>query len=225
MVLYGQVYGLAGTDDQRRDLMLPLLNGIPLALSFGILGAIATSLLAMLLAASGAWFGGWVDTLLQRISDINMILPTLAIAILVFLMYSNSIWVVIWALVLLSIFGSPLKNYRSVFLQIKEQPYIEAARAYGASDWRMIWRYLVPHILPVMVPQLVTMVPVYVYYEATLAFLGVRDPFLPTWGKVIYDSLASRAFQFYPHRIMIPLVVLLVTGLGFALLVRRWSRC
>ncbi len=218
MVLFGQAFGLAGTDSQRRDLTLPLLNGIPLALAFGVLGAVATSLLSMALAAAGAWYGGWVDILIQRISDVNMILPTLAIAILVFLMYTNSIWAVLGVLVLLSIFGSPLKNYRAAFLQIKESPYIEAAQAYGASGGRLVWHYLVPRILPVMLPQLVTMVPVYVYYEATLAFLGVRDPLMPTWGKVIYEALSSRAFQVYPHRILIPVALLVLTGLGFALL-------
>jgi peptide/nickel transport system permease protein len=62
------------------------------------------------------------------------------------------------------------------------------------------------------------MAPVYVYYETTLAFLGVSDPFLPTWGKVIYDALANQAFQSHPHRILIPLGLLLLTGLSFALL-------
>jgi peptide/nickel transport system permease protein len=69
-----------------------------------------------------------------------------------------------------------------------------------------------------MIPQLVIMVPVYVYYEVTLAFLGISDPRLPTWGRIIFDALKNQTFQYYPHRILIPVVLLLVTGLGFALL-------
>jgi peptide/nickel transport system permease protein len=217
-VLYGQIYGLAGTDDMRRDLMLPLLSGAPVALAFGMLGAIVTSILSMFLAAIGVWFGGWVDSLVQRISEVVMTVPTLAVAILVFLMYSHSVWAVLGVIVLLSIFGSSLKNFRAVFLQAKEAPYLEAAQAQGAGDWRIIGRYLLPRIFPVMIPQLVIMVPVYVYYEVTLAFIGISDPTLPTWGRMIYEALENQAFQMHPHRILIPVALLVVTGLGFALL-------
>jgi peptide/nickel transport system permease protein len=217
-VLHGQVYGLAGADDLRRDLMLPLLAGMPVALAFGLLGAIATSFLAMFIAALGAWYGGWVDNLIQRISDVNMTIPTLAIAILVFLMYSNSIWAVLGTLVLLSVFGSPLKNYRAAFLQVKSSPYVEAAVSQGASDWRIIWKYLMPRIYPTMIPQIAIMAPVYVYYEVTLAFLGISDPALPTWGRVIYNAIQHQAFQYHPLRVLIPMALLLTLGLGFALL-------
>ena len=217
-VLYGQVFGLAGTDNMRRDLSLALLWGLPVALTFGILGAILTNLLAMGLAAMGVWFSGWTDSLIQRISEVNMILPTLPIIILVYLMVSKSIWVIMAALVVLSIFGSALKNYRAVFLQIKEAPYMESAQSYGASSWRIIWRYLIPPVLPVLIPQMVIMVPVYVFYEATLAFLGVSDPNLPTWGKVIYEALASHAIEDYPFWLFEPLVLIVITSLAFAFL-------
>lgn len=218
VVLRGQVYGLAGSDDLRRDLMLPLLAGLPVALAFGLLGAIATSFLAMLIAALGAWYGGWVDNLIQRISDVNMVIPSLAIAILVFLLYSNSIWAVLGTLVALSVFGSALKNYRAAFLQVRSSPYIEAAQSQGAGDWRIIWRYLMPRIYPTMIPQIAVMVPVYVYYEVTLAFLGISNPALPTWGRMIYDAIQNQAFRYYPFRVLIPLAFLFTLGIGFSLL-------
>jgi len=92
MIIYGQVAGLAGTDDKRRDLMVALLWGAPVALAFGFMGAIVTSLISMLIAAIGVWHGGWIDELIQRITDVNIILPTLQVAIMVFVMYSKSIW-------------------------------------------------------------------------------------------------------------------------------------
>lgn len=218
LVVYGQVAGLAGTDSMRRDLTLPLRWGMPVALVFGLLGAIATNLVAMILAATGAWFGGWIDHLIQRFCEVNIILPTLPIAILVFIMYSKSIWAILGVIVLLNIFGNSLKNYRAAFLQIKEMPYIEAARAYGAGHWRIIWHYLVPRILPLLIPQLVTMVPGYVFYEATLAYLGVSDPRLPTWGKIINEALTNHALQYHPMWLIEPLLLLLVMAWGFALL-------
>ncbi len=218
VVLYGLVSGLAGTDHLRRDLTVALMWGAPIALAFGLIGAVVTSLLAMLIAAVGVWYGGWLDELIQRITEVNMILPTLAIAIMVFLMYSKSIWAVLGVVILLSIFGNSLKSYRAAFIQMKEAGYVEAALAYGASNWRIITRYLIPRILPVMIPQLVILVPGFVFMEATLAYLGVSDPVLPTWGKLIYESIENGALQGSYYWVLEPIGLLVLTGLAFALL-------
>ncbi|MGD8737530.1 MAG: ABC transporter permease, partial [Anaerolineae bacterium] len=217
MVLYGQVHGLAGTDHQRRDLMIAMLWGAPIALAFGLVGAVCTSLVTMLIAGVGVWFGGWLDTLIQRVGEVNLMLPALPIAITVYLIYAKSIWVILGVMVLLSIFGTALKNYRAMFLQVKESAYIEAARAYGASNRRIIFRYLLPRIAPVLIPQLVIMIPGYVFLEATLAFLGVSDVYLPTWGKVINDALTHNIFQGHYYWVLEPVALLLLTGLAFAM--------
>lgn len=217
-VLSGRVYGWAGTDNQRRDLALPLLWGAPVALAFGLLGAVGTTLASMAIAAIGTWFGGWADELVQRLTEVNMVLPALPIAIMVYLAYSKSIWVILAVMILLSIFGTAVKNYRAAFLQVKESSYVEAARAYGASNRRIIFRYLVPRIVPVLVPQLVALIPGYVFLEATLAFLGVVDPRLPTWGKVVYDALTGGAYAGHYYWVLEPIGLLLLTGLSFALL-------
>ncbi len=218
LVIYGQVYGLAGTDDLRRDLMVPLLWGTPVALAFGVLGALVTGVMAMMIAAVGVWYGGWLDNLIQRITEINMILPTLPIAIMIYYLYSKSIWVILGVIIILSIFGSAIKTYRAAFLQVKEAGYIEAAQAYGASNWRIIRYYLVPRIIPLLIPQLVILVPTYVFFEATLAYLNVSDPKLPTWGKVVYDALTRGAFGGYYYWVLEPVVLMIITGLAFAVL-------
>jgi len=216
LILYGQVYGLAGTDDLRRDLMVPLLWGIPVALAFGFLGAITTGVLAMMIAAVGVWYGGWLDNVIQRLTEINMILPTLPIAIMIYYLYSKSIWMILGVIIILSIFGSAIKTYRSAFLQVKEMGYIEAAQAYGASNWRLIRHYLVPRIIPLLIPQLVILVPTYVFFEATLAYLNVSDPYLPTWGKVIYDALTRGVYHGYYYWVLEPVAMIVLTGLAFA---------
>ncbi|HBF41626.1 MAG TPA: ABC transporter permease, partial [Anaerolineaceae bacterium] len=88
-VFHGNVYGLAGTDSQRRDLTVPLLWGAPIALIFGLLAAMTTSILTMIISAVGAWYGGFVDGLIQRITEVNMVLPFLAILIMVGTFYSR----------------------------------------------------------------------------------------------------------------------------------------
>jgi peptide/nickel transport system permease protein len=132
--------------------------------------------------------------------------------------YSRSIWVILGVVILLSIFGAGIKSYRAIFLQVKESPYIEAARAYGAGNLRIIVQYMIPRIVPLLIPQLVVLIPSYVFLEATLAVLGLGDPVLPTWGKVIDDANRNGAlFNGYYYWVLQPAALLIVTGLGFAM--------
>ncbi len=218
MILYGKVFGLAGTDNQRRDLKVALLWGLPIALLIGIVGALATTLLSVTIAAVAAWFGGWVDGLVQRISEISMIIPAFALALTVFYMVSDSIWVALSAIILLMIFGNAVKTYRAAFVQVLHSGYFEAARSYGASDWRIIWHYMVPVIIPILIPQITIMVPFFVFYETSLAFVGVMDPVLPTWGKMVYDALDAGAYSGYTYWVIQPIVLMLITGIAFAML-------
>jgi peptide/nickel transport system permease protein len=218
LVLHGQVYGLAGTDHLRRDLLVALLWGMPVALSFGLVAAIVTATSTMIIAAVGSWFGGWLDSAIQRITEVYMILPVIPICITVYLASDKSIWVILSAVVLLNIFGSAIKNHRAIFIQVKEEPYIEAARAYGASNRRIILRYLIPRIIPVLVPQLVILVPSFVFLEAMLAYLGVSDPSLPTWGKLIEAGITHGLYTGAYHMLLEPVSLLLLVGLAFVML-------
>jgi peptide/nickel transport system permease protein len=218
-VFHGRVAGLAGTDQLRRDLTVALLWGVPIALAFGLLAALGTTFTTMMISAVGVWFGGWVDEVIQRITEVNLVLPFLPILIMIGTFYSRSIWLMLGATVLLSIFGAGIKTYRAVFLQVKESPYIEAARAYGASSPRIIFQYLVPRMIPLLIPQLVILIPSYVFLEASLAVLGLGDPVLPTWGKIINDAQSNGAlYQGLYYWVLEPAVLLMITGLAFALL-------
>ena len=217
LVVYGQVHGMAGTDRRRRDLMIPLLWGMPLALAFGLVAAVGTSFTSMAVAGVGAWFGGWVDSLVQRISEVSMILPFLPVALLVYTLHSKSIWAILGVMVLIISLGHAVKSYRAIFLQVREAGYVEAAQAYGASDRRIVFSYLIPRIVPVMIPQLVVLVPSYVFLEATLAFLGVSDPVLPTWGKLIVEGLSRGIYTGETHLFLEPLGLLLLIAFSFIL--------
>jgi peptide/nickel transport system permease protein len=218
-VLHGEVAGWAGTDHLRRDLGIAILWGTPIALMFGLVAAMGTSVLTMLISAVGTWYGGWIDEVIQRITGVNLVIPFLPILIMIGTFYSRSIWIILGATIALSIFGSGIVTFRSVFLQIKESPYIEAARSYGASNWRIITRYLMPRIIPMLIPGLVTAIPSYVFLEASLAVLGLGDPVLPTWGKIINDAQGNGAlYQGLYYWVLEPAVLLMITGLAFAML-------
>ena len=219
LVVYGRVHGIAGTDHQRRALSLALLWGTPVALAFGLIAAVGTTLTTLVIAAVGVWYRGWVDAVIQRLTEVNMILPVLPILVMVGTLYSTSIWLMLGVVVLLGIFSAGIKTYRAMLLPIREAPYIEAARAYGASNLRIVMRYMLPRILPVLVPSFVTLIPTFVFLEASLAVLGLGDPELPTWGKVLNDAQSQSAlYNGYVYWVVSPALLLMLTGLGFAML-------
>ncbi|HEY8497067.1 MAG TPA: ABC transporter permease [Limnochordales bacterium] len=219
LVVYGQLHGLAGTDHLRRDLMVSLLWGTPIALAMGFVAAVGSTVTTMIIAAIGAWYGGWVDGLIRRVTEVNLILPVLPILIMVGTLYNRSLAAIMGLFVLLSIFSGSILTYRALFLQIKEAPYIEGARSYSASNLRIVFRYMVPRVMPVLLPQFVTLIPSFVFLEANLAVLGLGDPLLPTWGKVLFEAESNGAlFNGHYYWVLAPSVLLLITGLGFSML-------
>ncbi len=202
----------------RRDISLALLWGTPIALVFGLVASVGTSVLTMVIAAVGVWYGGIIDALIQRITEINMVLPFLSILIMIGTFYSKSIWTILGATILLSIFTGGIKNYRAIFMQVKESTYIEAAQTYGAKDGRIILLYLIPRVIPMLIPGLVLGVPTFVFLEASLAVLGLGDPVLPTWGKLINDAGVASLYNGYYYWMLEPMVLLIFTGSAFAML-------
>lgn len=217
-IVYGRVHGWAGTDHLRRDLSLGLLWGAPVAVAFGFTAAVGITLIQFILSGLGAWFSGAVDILIDRLTEMRMILPLLPILILVGMLWSRSIWVILATLIMFGSLGGQ-KTYRAMFLQAREAPYIEAARAYGASNFRIVFRYLLPRLIPVLIPSFVLAIPDYVFLEASLAVLGIGDPILPTWGKIINDAYTQGAlFKGLYYWLLEPAALLVITGLGFAMI-------
>ncbi len=219
LITHGKVFGFFGTDHLRRDLKVAMMWGAPIALAFGLTAALGTAVITMFISAIGTWFGGWLDELIQRITEVNMVIPYFAVLIMVGTFYSRSIWTLLLVTILLNMFSASIKSQRAIFLQVKESTYIEAAIAYGASDLRIVTRYMIPRVIPMIIPGLVSAVPSYVFLEASLALLGLGDPSIPTWGKVINDARMYGAhYQGMYYWILEPAVFLMITGLGFALL-------
>lgn len=217
--VYGKVYGLAGTDHKRRDLWIAIMWGAPVALAFGLTASVVTVFLEMFIAAVSAWYGKWVDYLTQRINEIMLVLPFLPIVMMISYFYQFTIWTLLAVVIVLSIFGGGVKVYRAMFLQIKEMPYIEAAKVYGASNLRIIFLYMIPKALPTIIPNIILSVPSYVFLEAALAILGVGDPTAITWGKVLDEAFSGGAvYRGYYHWILGPAFCLVLMSLGFALI-------
>ena len=218
LLVLGQVHGPFGTDHVRRDLTVAMLWGAPIGLVFGVLAAVGAQLSTFVLGAIGTWFGGKVDNVFRRLTELTMILPLLPILIVIGHFYTRSLWAILGVLILLNIFSASYMVYRSMFLQLKEAPYLEAAQAYGAGNWRIIFRYLLPRMMPVLLPSFVLLIPSFVFLEASLAMLGLGDPQLPTWGKLIYDARVQGALYLgYYYWVLQPAALLMLIGFGFSL--------
>jgi len=215
---FGQVHGWAGTDSRRRDLMVPLLWGAPIALMFGILAAVGAQVSTFVLAGISTWFGGKTEKIMQWITQVNLVIPVLPILIMISHFYQPRIWTILGLVIALNVFSAGMITYRSMFLQLKEAPFIEAAQAYGASGFRIIFRYLLPRIAPTLLPQFVLVIPGFVFLEATLAVLNLGDPWLPTWGKVLNDAYGAGALYVgHYYWIILPSILLMMIGFGFSL--------
>lgn len=219
MVAYGQIHGLAGTDHRGRDLMVALLWGAPIGLMFGVLAAVGAQVSTFVLAAIGTWLGGKTDRVFQWLTQVNLVIPVLPLLILIGHFYSRSIWTMLGLVIALNIFSASMLTYRAMFLQAKESPYIEAAQAYGAGNSRIIFRYLIPRIAPTLLPEFVLVIPTFVFLEATLAVLGLGDPVLPTWGKVMNDAVEQGGlYKGYYYWLVEPAILLMMLGVGFSLI-------
>ncbi len=218
-IVYGKVYGLAGTDNRRRDLMTGILWGAPVALAFGVLAGLIIVLTQTTLGAIGAWYGGRLDEVIQRGADFTLVLPLLPILIIISLFYTPSIWILLIIVVIFGIVGSTTKVIRSLVLQIREEQFIESAQSYGASKIRILFKHIFPRVMPYTFALIALAVPSYIFLEASLSFLGLGDPVLPTWGNLMGAAERANAmFNGYWWWIALPAAAIVFTTVAFALL-------
>lgn len=218
-LVYGQVYGLAGTDTRRRDLLIGVLWGAPVALAFGVVAAVVVVMMQAILGALGAWYGGRTDEGVQRLSDFLLIIPGLPILILIGILYRPGIWSLLFVIIMLGVAGGTTKVVRSIVLQVKEELYIEVAKSYGVSRLRILFKHILPRTIPYTFSLIALGVPAYIFLEASISFLGLGDPVLPTWGRILGEAYREGALFFGMWWwVAIPIFGILFTTVAFALL-------
>ena len=160
-----------------------------------------------------------MDEIIQRITEILMIIPVLPILILISFIYRIDIWTLLLVIVALSPLGYTTKVTRSMAPQIKEEQYVLAAISYGASSWRIIFKHILPRVVPYIFSTIALSVPSYIFLEAALSILGLGDPVRPTWGKILSDAWEyGAAYQGYWWWIILPAAAIGLTAVAFALL-------
>jgi oligopeptide transport system permease protein len=210
-----------GYDIQGCDYYANVIYGARVSIAIGLLVVGGALLIGVVLGALAGFFGGWVDTLIARVADVIYGLPLILGAILILYRFEErGIFAVAIALVVLS-WMTPMRLIRSSVVSIREADYVQAARALGATNWRLVTRHILPNALaPVLVYATIS-VGVIISAEAALSFLGVglRLPAI-SWGLMIgnaRDFLRTSLYLLLFPGAFLSLTVLAFIALGDAL--------
>jgi ABC-type dipeptide/oligopeptide/nickel transport systems, permease components len=217
LVVQGAVYGVMGTDYLGRDLAQGLLFGFPVALFIGGVVALLATLVGMALGIISGYIGGKTDEAIQRFADVMNNLPTLPLLILFVFVLGRSLFNIILVLVLFGWAGITI-IVRSMVLSVKSSQFVEAARLAGASSWWIMRRHILPPVLPYSFALIILNIPGAILSEASLSFLGLGDPSIPTWGQVLQQAFDNGALQnFAWWWILPPGLLIVLTAVGFVL--------
>jgi len=200
-----------GTTRMGRDVLSQLLMGTRPALFVGVVSAVFVVGIGTHVGLVAGYFGGWVDDLLMRITDLTYGIPFLPFALILAAILGPGIQNMIIAIALVSWRGTA-RVIRSQTMSLRNRPFVEAARVAGAGHWRIIYRHLLPNVAPLALVYLALTMGWAIMTEASLSFLGYGDPRLVSWGKMLYDCYSSQA-MFSAWWWMVP------PGLAIALLV------
>ncbi len=222
LIVTGRVSGVLGTDTAKRDIYSGIVAGLKWALFIGLVTSVISVLIGVLYGIISAYFGGITDTLMSFVFEVFVSIPVLPVLIVMSAIFKPSIWIIIAALIIFSWVG-PVKTVRSMALQIKEETYIEAAKALGSGKWRIIFKHMAPLLLPYSFANMALSVPGTIVFEASLSLLGLGDPSIISWGQILHDAQLSGAtlnglwWWIVPPGLFIAIMGMTFAFLGFAM--------
>jgi peptide/nickel transport system permease protein len=217
MKVFGLRYGILGTDAQGRSIFAQLVNGIWISLSVGVISSLLSSIVSSILGIIAVIEGGVVDEFLMRLADIMMILPGTPLLLIIMPVVKGDIWT---AIILIGIIFAPsgARGARAFVLTYINSPYIEVAKARGASKLRLITRHVLPPMLPLIYANMASAAPAAITMEAELSYLGIAtDPFRMTWGKMLQQSGVGMS-RWAWWWVMPPGVCIMLLSLAFVLI-------
>lgn len=202
-----------GTDELGRDALTRVLYGGRISLMVGTVVAILSSLIGTLIGMMAGYYGKWVDNLLMRFVDLMLSLPLLPLLIVVAAIRGPGLGGIIIILGLLT-WTSVARLVRGSFLSIREEDYVQAARALGASDLRIIVRHMLPNAMAPIIVSTTLMVGIAILIESVLSYLGFGiQPPTPSWGNMLHKARITMTQ--YPWLTYFPGLMIVLTVLCF----------
>lgn len=206
-----------GTDDLARDIWSQVLYGSRISLTIGFLSGLFSIIIGSFVGLMAGFYGGKVEEILMRIVDFFMMLPELPLMIVLAAVMGPSIWNIILVVSIVN-WPTTARVVRSQVLSLKERVFVEASKCIGASDSYLIFKEILPNVLPLILAQTVLMVTWAVYAESVLSFLGLGDPTTMSWGMMLNFAFQSGAMSSALYWVIPPIVCIVSLILGFTFL-------
>jgi peptide/nickel transport system permease protein len=226
---------LLGTDELGRDILNLTVHGTRISMIIGLLATLITVLIGAVIGIVAGYLGGWIDTILMRLTDFFLVLPTFVLAIALVPIVRElvgdeavlfGIRVKLYVIVVVigvTSWASTARIIRSQTLSVKERAFVDRARAIGSDGAHIMRRHLLPNVLNLIVANAVLVFAGAILTETFLSFIGLGDPFQPSWGQILNAAQTTGApglgawWYFLPPGTSIVLVVLAFTLVGGAL--------
>lgn len=218
---------ILGTNDIGQDILSELIYGARISLMIGFLVAFSTVLIGTLIGLITGYYGGIVDEVLMRICDIVLVLPNIPLMILFASLLGRRSFIVIIFILSITAWPTVTRLVRSTTLTLKQRTYVEVAKGLGAKDFHIIFKHMLPNVMPLILATMIFRTSAAMLAEASLSFLGLGDPTKKSWGMMLHFANVSGGWWandgkpaywwILPPGICIAIVTLLLSMIGQAL--------
>lgn len=205
-----------GTDQYGRDTFSRILYGGRSSLAVAALSILFAASIGSALGLVGGYFRGWLDGLIMRITDVLLSFPAILLAIALLAFFGGGFWNLVFAIGVIYV-GPFARVARAAALSVREEPYVEAGRALGATNGRILLRAILPNAAAPLLVEVTLRLAYAILAEASLSFLGLgTQPPTPSWGQMIAEG--RRFLALSPWATVAPGLAIMLSVLGFNLL-------
>lgn len=203
-----------GTDNTGRDIAAQIFHGARVSLLIGVVATAISIGIGIVVGALAGFYGGWVDTLLMRVTEAFQTLPNFILLLVLVAVFGSEIQTVTVAIGIVS-WPPSARLTRAEFLSLRSREFVQASRVLGMRDARIIFREILPNALPPVIVYASVIMATAILLESALAFLNLSDPNVPSWGNLIGAGKNVLRVQWYVSAI--PGVAILLTVLAVSL--------
>jgi peptide/nickel transport system permease protein len=183
-----------GCDDGGIDMLSELMQGGRISLVVGFAATLVAMVIGGGVGLMSGYFGRWIDVTLMRITDYLLVIPDLVFMTVIAAVWGASLLHVILVIGILE-WTATARIIRAQVMSLRERVYIKRTKALGARDTRIIWRHILPQVGPLLIANTVLTIAIAIYLETALAFLGLEDPAVTTWGTILEHAFNREAIS------------------------------